>query len=125
MRPRALGRRWWRVQPWPLPGSPTCAGPAPSDVRGGFAGDGLAIDLADDFLDRAQHAVEEGPRVAHEAVVLALALVGERVVAAAAALGVLPAALDQAALLELAQQRVHRVRVHAQDALGHRADPLH
>src|SRR6476469_6629783 len=60
----------------------------------------LAIDLADDLLDRAQDAVEERARVVDQARVFLLALACERVVAAAAALGVLPASLDQAALLE-------------------------
>ena len=44
---------------------------------------------------------------------------GERVEAPRAPLGVLPLALDQPVLLEPAQQRVHRVRVHRQHALGH------
>src|SRR3954471_10065505 len=84
-----------------------------------------AVDLADDHVDRARHRVEERAHVVHEPLVLLPPRVGERVVAPAAALGVLPAALDQLALLELAQQRVHRVRVHAEDAGRDRADAVH
>src|SRR3954447_1310723 len=84
-----------------------------------------AVDLADDHVDRARHRVEERPHVVNEALVLLPPRVGERVVAAAAALGVLPSALDQLALLELAQQRIHRVRVDAEDAGRDRADPVH
>ena len=46
---------------------------------------------------------------------------GDRVVAAGAAVGVLPVALDHLVGLELAQQRVDRVRVDRDHALG---DPL-
>src|SRR3954463_16677673 len=84
-----------------------------------------AVDLADDHVDRARNGVEERPHVVHEALVLLAPGVGERVVAPAAALGVLPSALDQLALLELAQQRGHRVRGHAQHARRDHADAIH
>src|SRR4051812_23323850 len=67
----------------------------------------LAIDLAHDLRDRLLHRVEERTHVGHQAAVLLLAFVRQRVVAPAAALRVLPAPLDQAALLELAEQGIH------------------
>ena len=78
------------------------------------------ISSIDDFTES-----RNGPHLLHQPRVLRAALCGERVVAAGAPLRVLPLALDQPAPLELAQQRVHRVRVHRQHAGRHRPDALH
>src|SRR3954464_490034 len=95
----------------------SCARPTPDSVP--------AVDLVDDLLDRGGDRREKGPAVAQEPFELGLALVRERVVAPAAPLGVLPPPLHEAPRLEVAQQRVHRVRVDAQHALGDRGDSLH
>src|SRR4051812_4765670 len=84
-----------------------------------------SVDLVHDLVDRARDRLEERAHLAHQAVELRLAFVGQGVVAAAAPLRVLPAALDQPSRLELPEQRVHRVRVDAQHSLGHGGDALH
>src|SRR5688572_1121917 len=85
----------------------------------------VAIDLAHDLVDRARDRLQERPDFLAQAAVLLLPLGCERVVPATAALGVLPAPLDQALALELAQERVHRVGVHREHALGELGDPVH
>src|SRR5436305_10070543 len=74
----------------------SCASPTPDSIP--------AVDLVDDLLDRAGDRLEERPHVAHEPFELGLALGRQRVVAAAAPLGVLPAPLHEAARLEVAEQ---------------------
>src|SRR5688500_15914357 len=85
----------------------------------------VAIDLAHDLVDRARDRLQERPDFLAQPAVLLLPLGRERVVAATAALGVLPAPLDQALALELAQEGVHRVGVHREHALGELRDPVH
>src|SRR5439155_15618631 len=84
-----------------------------------------AVELLHDLPDRTRDRVEQRPDLRVQALVLAAALGRDRVVAAAAALGVLPLPLDQPAGLELAQQRIHRVRVDRDNAGAHLRDALH
>src|SRR5688500_3090878 len=101
-------RRSYQRASAPLP----CAG---SSMRA----DALAIeDLPADQLQGPRTGVEVGGELVRHLRELRLAVRREPVEAARAALGVLPLARDEALGLERAQERVHRVRVHGDEAAG-------
>src|SRR5919109_23829 len=83
-----------------------------------------AVDLALDQRHRADHRVEEGLELLDEAAVLGAPSRGDGVVAPRALVGVLPTSVDQLAGLELAQKRIHGVRVDGDDALRDLLDLL-
>src|SRR5437764_54315 len=83
------------------------------------------VDLPHYVLDARADGVEEGAYLFLKLPVVLSPRRRELVEAPGAALRMLPVPADQAARLELAQERIHRVRIDRENALGDLRDPLH
>src|SRR5215218_7847368 len=81
----------------------------------------VAVDLALDQRHGLDHGVEEWLELLNQAPVLLATRAGDRVEAAGAPVRMLPLPLDQPPRLEVAQQRIHRVGIRGDHAVG---DPL-
>src|SRR5690606_37344151 len=122
----------WAISPPIVPAPTTAALKTNIRLRSGlvFRAGGArrrlwsVVDLALDEAHRADHRIKEGLELGHQPVVLAPAGLGDRVEAAGAPVGVLPAPLDQLPGLEIAQHRVDRVRVDRDHALRDALDLL-